>query len=332
MQKQQWNGRKKKQFAFELNKHTLLILAVCVVLILSGVTGLIIQFTENKESEKTDEEMRALYYQNTTIPTVTQAPTASPTPEPTPQPTAAPAAAKGGGASFATSPPTSVPRLKSVAYPNNPNWNVSERFIGLRQQNSDIIGWLSIGSMVDEAVVQRDNSFYMDHNVKGQPDVNGAIFLDSFISLKTRPYALILYGHNMKTGARFGNLRNFDNISFYRKYPFIDFSSIYEEGSYIIFSVGSVSTEKKDPNFLNFFDLASNRRNKRQQAIETLQDVSIFTESVDVRIDDQILLLVTCEKKEENRRIVAARRIRDGENREELKALAESAGERPAGE
>ena len=109
--------------------------------------------------------------------------------------------------------------------------------------------------MVDEAVVQRDNSFYMDHNVKGQQDVNGAIFLDAFISLDTRPYALILYGHNMRTGARFGSLRNFDNISFYRKYPFIDFSSIYEEGSYIIFSVGSVSTEENDPNFLDFFGL-----------------------------------------------------------------------------
>ncbi|MCR5565615.1 MAG: hypothetical protein K6F61_02090 [Clostridiales bacterium] len=36
-------------------------------------------------------------------------------------------------------------------------------------------------------------------------------------------------------------------------------------------------------------------------------------EPVDVRIDDQILLLVTCVDKDTDRRIVAARRIRDGE-------------------
>ena len=120
----------------------------------------------------------------------------------------------------------------------------------------------------------------------------------------------------------------FDNISFYRKYPFIDFTSIYEEGSYVIFSVGSVSTDENDPNFLDFFGLASNRKDKRRQAIETIQAVSAFTETIDVVIDDQILLLVTCEDQEENRRVVAARRIRDGEDRSELKKKAEAAVKR----
>ena len=326
MQKQQWNGRKRNRLPFGLSKRAALMLAVCVVLILIGVIGLIVRATKKQASEKADEEMRALYYQNTPIPTLTQAPTASPTPEPTPQPTRAPAGAED---SASASPPTGMPRLNPVIYPDNPSRTVSERFAGLRKQNSDIIGWLSIGSMVDEAVVQQDNSFYMDHNVKGQQDVNGAIFLDAFISLDTRPYALILYGHNMRTGARFGSLRNFDNISFYRKYPFIDFTSIYEEGSYIIFSVGSVSTEENDPNFLDFFGLTSNRKDKRLQAIETLQEVSAFTETIDVVIDDQILLLVTCEDQEENRRIVAARRIRDGEDRTKLKKMVEDAAEHP---
>lgn len=294
MQKQQWNGRKRKQLPFGLSKRAALTLAVCVVLIVIGVIGLIVRAAVKQASEKTDEEMRALYYQSTPIPTLTQAPTASPTPEPTPQPTQAPA---GTGTSATTSPPMGVPRLNPVFYPNNPERSVSKRFVSLRLQNSDIIGWLSIGNMVDEAVVQRDNSFYMDHNVKGQQDVNGAIFLDAFISLDTRPYALILYGHNMRTGARFGSLQNFDNISFYRKYPFIDFTSIYEEGSYVIFSVGSVSTNENDPNFLDFFGLASNRKDKRRQAFETIQAVSAFTETIDVVIDDQILLLVTCEDK-----------------------------------
>ena len=326
MQKQQWNGRKRNRLPFGLSKRAALMLAVCVVLILIGVIGLIVRATKKQASEKADEEMLALYYQTTPIPTLTQAPTASPTPEPTPQPTRAPAGAED---SAAASPPTGGPRLNPVFYPNNPERSVSERFVSLRLQSSDIIGWLSIGSMVDEAVVQRDNSFYMDHNVKGQQDVNGAIFLDAFISLDTRPYALILYGHNMRTGARFGSLRNFDNISFYRKYPFIDFTSIYEEGSYIIFSVGSVSTEENDPNFLDFFGLTSNRKDKRLQAIETLQAVSAFTETIDVVIDDQILLLVTCEDQEVNRRIVAARRIRDGEDRTKRKKMVEDAAERP---
>ena len=179
--------------------------------------------------------------------------------------------------------------------------------------------------MVDEAVVQRDNEFYMDHNVKKRPDVSGAIFLDQMVSLETRPYALILYGHNMKTGARFGSLRNFENPGFYRKYPFITFDTLYEKGRYVIFSVGVVSMEESDPNYLDLFGLNSRRVDERQRAIEVLQSVSIHSQAVDVALDDQILLLVTCVEKDSDRRILAARRIRDGEDQQELKqAISQS--------
>ena len=153
----------------------------------------------------------------------------------------------------------------------------------------------------------------MDHNVRKQPDVSGAIFLDANVSLETRPYALILYGHNMKTGARFGSLRNFENAGFFRDYPFITFDTLYEEGRYVIFSVGIVGTEESDPHYLDFFALKSRRVDERQQAIKVLQDVSIYKNTVDVALDDQILLLVSCVDNDEERRIVAARRIRDGE-------------------
>ena len=151
--------------------------------------------------------------------------------------------------------------------------------------------------------------------------MSGTIFLDAIVSLETRPYALILYGHNMKTGARFGSLRNFENRSFYQKYPFISFDTLYEEGTYVIFSVGTVGVEESNPRFLDFFALNSRRLDERQQAIDTLQAVSVYRSTIDVRTDDQILLLVTCVEKDDERRIVAARRIRDGEGRNELKKM-----------
>ena len=325
MRRQQWTGRKKTKSGQGFNLRTVILLAVSGFLILFGMIRLISSAVQQQASEKTDEEIRALYHGEEAVPTLTQVPVptaaseAEPSPQRTEEPTEAPASATPEMTDTPT--PSPVPRLEEQDYPGNPGRKVGARLKTLRKENSDIIGWLTIGTMVDEAVVQRDNEYYMDHNVKKQSDVSGAIFLDANVSLETRPYALILYGHNMKSGARFGCLRNFENAGFYRKYPFLTFDTLYEDGRYVIFSVGVVSTEESDPHYLDFFALNSRRVDERQQAIDVLRNVSIYSNAVDVALDDQILLLVTCVEKAEDRRVVAARRIRDGEDQQELKKM-----------
>lgn len=318
---QQWTGRRKEEQGRGLNARTVILLAVSGLLVLFGMVRLIGSAVEQRSSEETDKEMRAVYHTEETVPTMAPATAAAPAEETSPripeeqaEPTAT-AVPENTDAPM----PSPVPRLEERAYPGNPERNVSTRFQSLLRENKDIIGWLTIGSMVDEAVVQRDNEFYMDHNVKKRPDVSGAIFLDQMVSLETRPYALILYGHNMKSGARFGSLRNFENPGFYRKYPFITFDTLYEKGRYVIFSVGIVSMEESDSHYLDLFALNSRRVDERQQAIEGLQAVSIHSQAIDVALDDQILLLVTCVEKDSDRRILAARRIRDGEDQQELR-------------
>ena len=86
-----------------------------------------------------------------------------------------------------------------MSYPDNPKLTVSSRFNALRRKSKYIVSWLSIYRMLDEAVVQRNNVYYLDHDTMGNSNVNGALFLDSGINLKTRPYAYIIYGHNMKS-------------------------------------------------------------------------------------------------------------------------------------
>ena len=324
MNRQQWTGRREKKPGNKPKTWAVILLIVSGLLILFSLVRLIGSAMQQQTSEKTDREMRALYHTEEAIPTLTLVPTVTPEGKLSSQfmeePTDVPASATPENTELPT--PSPVLRLEEQDYPGNPGRNVSTRFQTLRKENRDIVGWLMIGSMVDEAVVQRDNEYYMDHNVKKQPDVSGAIFLDAFVSLETRPYALILYGHNMKTGTRFGRLRNYENRSFYRKYPIISFDTMYEEGRYVIFSVGTVSTEESDPHYLDFFALNSRRVDERRQAIDVLQAVSIHSNTVDVALDDQILLLVTCIEKDEERRIVAARRIRDNETEEELRTAA----------
>ena len=230
-----------------------------------------------------------------------------------------------------TPQPSSTPlpgRLPVVRYPDNPLLQVTERFVRLRSEYSDIVAWLTIDGLLDEAVVQRDNIYYMTRDFRGRNNVNGALFLDEFIQLNTRPYTLIIYGHNMKTGAMFGSLRNYENLSFYRRSPFITCNTMYEEGRYVIFSVTCLSMDAEDERYFDIDSLDSRFPQRRSDAIQMLQQCSLMDAGIDVRPDDQLLLLLTCVEAETDRRIVAARRIRPGETEEALRMQASKAMQR----
>lgn len=303
-----------------MKKKDLILLILCLALAVFGAVQTAGYFSAQQAAKQTDERLREMWHAEEAdeIPTLTpQPPAAGPartpeTPPGEPEETLLPV------------PKPEVPsseqkeekgtKLRRSMYPDNPGLAISERFRGLRKTNRDIIGWLSIGKMQDEAVTQRDNEFYMNHDASGKENISGAVFLDENVSLRMRPYTLILYGHNMRDESRFGWLRKYENPDFYRKNLFIDFQTLYEDGRYVIFSEGTVSTEEGNANYLDFFELNSLRSDERARAIGVLRDVSVLDSDIDVRIDDQILVLVTCVDKETDRRVVAARRIREDED------------------
>ena len=266
-------------------------------------------------------DLRGMYYgqlQET-------APVAAATPTPPPQ--ATPTATEPAAAQPTA---TRIPdKLPVVRYPDNPLLQPDERFARLRAEYGDVIGWLTIDGLLDEAVVQRDNIYYMTRDFRGQSNVNGALFLDEFVQLNTRPYTLIIYGHNMKTGAMFGGLRNYENLSFYRRNPFITFNTMYEEGRYVIFSVTRLSMEAEDERFFDIDSLDVRATLRRSSTIQVLQQCSLIATGIDVRPDDQLLLLLTCVDDAGDRRIVAARRIRPDETEEALLKQAEQALQQP---
>ena len=92
----------------------------------------------------------------------------------------------------------------------------------------------------------------------------------------------------------FGCLRNYDNISFYRNSPFLSFDSLYEQGRYVVFAAGTVSTEEGRRHYVDFYALGSDELHERQAAIDALISASVHRCTIDVRPEDQLLALVTC--------------------------------------
>lgn len=214
--------------------------------------------------------------------------------------------------------PTPQTVLAKKYYPDNPEAVVSSKFEKIRRQNKDIVGWLTIDGLLDEAVVQRDNDYYLRRDYRGYHNENGSLFLEETCSLKTRPYTLMIYGHNMKSGLMFGCLRNYERLSFYRQNPFITFDTAYEKGKYVIFSIADMMFADGYQDTAMLAQINSNSIERRQKAIDLIKSRAKFVSSVDVQPDDQIMMLITCLGDGDARRILFARRVRDGEDEEML--------------
>ena len=279
------------------------MLLLAVVAIVSAFL-LIRYFVWQAQSRRQAEALKAIYY-STKEP---QAAAASP------QPTAAPTKAEPRPQATAVPPmPTTVP-----AYLHNPTLKVSETFRKLQKTNKDIVAWLSVEGHLDQAVVQRNNSYYLTRDYLGHRNDNGALFLDESCLLEKRPDALIIFGHNMKTEAMFGWLHRYRQLNFYRQNPFVTCNTLYEDGRYVIFAVSTISLLNGSLKYLSIYDLNSSNSARRESAIRQLCSLSEHPQAVEVTAGDQLLVLVTCTGDDNTRLLVAARRIRDNESESSL--------------
>jgi len=310
----QRHHRRRRSYSWKKKRSPLHLLLIALLggLLIFSLWQLISYGVDYLNAQRTSAELRTLYY----------APDPeSPAPQPTPSPTAEPTSPPMPEIlSPVSSPlPTAAANLPTLRYPTNYYAAVNSRFQKLQRQNEDIIGWLTIEDLLDEAVVQRDNSYYLRRDYRGYHNTNGAIFLEETCNLKTRPYTMILYGHNMKTGEMFGFLRNYENANYYHTNPFITFDTVYEDGQYVILGVGTISTIRGNRKYVDLARLSSSTIAWRQEAMDQLMKQSVYMNHVDVQPQDQLLLLVTCVDDSTERRVLIARRIRDGESIDALR-------------
>ncbi|MBE5786373.1 MAG: class B sortase [Clostridiales bacterium] len=289
----------------------LVLAAVLAAVLLFSAWKLISYLSDYFSTRQGNAQLQALYYQadETQAPDSSQMPTPTAVPAASPQPTI----------SKQVQAVHDQLLLPALRYPTNERAIIRSRFKNIRNQNKDIMGWITIPGIIDQAVVQRDNEYYLRRDYQGRHNVNGAIFLEETCNLKTRPYTMILYGHNMKTGEMFGFLRNYENANYYHTNPFITFDTVYEDGQYVILGVGTISTIRGNRKYVDLARLSSSTIAWRQEAMDQLMKQSVYMNHVDVQPQDQLLLLVTCVDDSTERRVLIARRIRDGESIDALR-------------
>ena len=183
-------------------------------------------------------------------------------------------------------------------------------------ENGDVIGRLVIPGVVDELVMQRNNTYYLTHDAIGTTCEYGAVFADQSCTLRMPPENLLLRGQGGVPGKTFAPLWQYvsGGSSFVAANMMARLTTLYEEENYVLFAVivadGNASSSR-------YFNYASNPTFTTDEAmlryVDTARQHSLYRFNVDVAASDRLLTLATLGSGQDTL-VLMYRMVRDTEN------------------
>ena len=152
--------------------------------------------------------------------------------------------------------------------------------------------------------VPESSDFYLTHNYNGEEDINGSIFLDSRNDFEQQDDNLIVYGHNMKSGMMFGELKNYLDEAFINEHKTISFNTIYEKAEYEVVAVCLSKVAQEGEEGFRYYDFvnAGNEENFNRY-LENIKKMNVIGGKLDVSYGDKLLTLSTCNNYTEDGRL-----------------------------
>ena len=167
----------------------------------------------------------------------------------------------------------------------------------LKQENSDVVGFLEIeNTNISYPVLQgSDNEYYMTHNYKKEKSKNGAIFLDKDYDWDIQSNNLLIYGHNLNNGTMFEELLKYNDESYYKEHPQINFTTTDEEAIYDIISVFRSKVYYTSDNvFKYYFFINPKTEEEYNNYIKNIKKLSLYNINKTAEYGTQLITLSTC--------------------------------------
>lgn len=160
----------------------------------------------------------------------------------------------------------------------------------LTEINQDIVGWLTIAdTKIDYPILQTtNNDYYLTHNYKNEESKEGSIFMDYRNSADTKEKQTILYGHEMKNGSMFGELKKFLDLEFLSQHKRFSYQTKAARYEVEIFSVYATTTS------FDYLKTEFSSEADYKEYLQTISDKSIYDSNVSISEQDQIITLSTC--------------------------------------
>ena len=170
-------------------------------------------------------------------------------------------------------------------------------FEALWRENSDIYAWLDLpGTKISDPILQRDgeDTYYLKHDVHGQPSSWGSIFTESLYNTTTfADPVTVIYGHQMYDGSMFSSLqRIYSDPSWMEESRELVIYQKYRELHYEIFA--AVPTDSR--HLLYSYDFTD------EDVFTAFFDGLLHSRALDAQIvpdasvspDDRVVILSTC--------------------------------------
>ncbi|WP_051280344.1 class B sortase [Anaerovorax odorimutans] len=188
------------------------------------------------------------------------------------------------------------------------------KFLTNYEKNPQFAGWIRIDdTMIDYPVMKpiEDNNFYLTHGPDRKKSKYGAIYLDISSNLLSSSTNWIIYGHYFADGSMFGMLKNYKNQDFYKKHPFIQFDTIYEEGVYEIIAVFVSQVYRKNQDVFKYYQYTNiETKAKFDEYVSNIEKLSLYQTGRTAEYGDSLITLSTCDYWTENGRLaVVAKRV-----------------------
>lgn len=149
----------------------------------------------------------------------------------------------------------------------------------LQSQYPDVRGWLTIPeSGIDYPVLQsnvEDPEYYLRRDYRGNYDINGSLFLQADCILGESG-KLTIYGHNMNSGAMFGNLDQYASYEYWKAHPSVFFQTPEGMEEYQIAAV-----LKADVSMFDFQQISFQNQREAEAYVEQAKELALFETGVD---------------------------------------------------
>lgn len=184
--------------------------------------------------------------------------------------------------------------------PEEPKFVVD--FGTLQEINADTVAWIRFDEPKDisyPVVKGPDNDKYLKTTFEGKRNAAGTLFVDMKNSRDFTDKNTFIYGHNMKNGSMFGQLRKYKNSSFCNENPY--FYIYTPDGNcskYEIFAAAIV----KDTSETYTYSYADD--NAYMNYIQYIKNGALYTTDAEVTADSKIVTLSTCTNVRDDERLV----------------------------
>ncbi|MGN0390821.1 MAG: class B sortase [Wujia sp.] len=191
---------------------------------------------------------------------------------------------------------------------------VQARMEKIYRKNHDFVGWLSIeDTKISYPVMQtpEDEEYYIRRDFYGESSSAGTLFADTESDIKKPSDNILIYGHNMKTGTMFHDLLKYEDASFYNNHKYIQFDTIYGDGTYEVIAAFRTKIRAEDEagfRYYHFFNAED--ASQFDDYVKNCKDLTPYDISTNASYGDTLLTLSTCAYHTTNGRfVVVAKKI-----------------------